>query len=236
MSERIARTALACVALACLCACSERAGVPPSTAELELMGQRAQHGGQVTATETLKYWAGKGVVVAQRELALVDASSPRKHDDARLWLARAGAAGDALAAYHLGDAYYYGKIGMHSDARQAWHWFGVAARAGNTKAAVMLSRMARGGEGGSKDATAATGWLKFASERGDAQAMLLLASAYAAGDGVERDERLASLWLGRAGNTPGSVMAAGNDEQRPSPDSTRPRRMARDTMLSWNTY
>lgn len=234
MSERLARTAAAGMLLACLCACGERAGVPPSTAELELMGQRALHGGQVTATETLKYWAAKGLPVAQRELALVDAGSPRKQDDARLWLARAGAAGDALAAYHLGDAYYYGKIGVHSDARQAWHWFGVAARGGNTKAAVMLSRMARGGEGGSKDARAATDWLKLASERGDTQAMLLLANAYAAGDGVERDERQASLWFGRAGNIPRAVVAA--DEQRPAFDSSRGHRIPRDTMLSWNSY
>ena len=147
--------------------------------------------------------------VAQRELALMLQRSPQGYAEAREWFKKAGAAGDGQAAFHLGQVYYRATLGVARDAAAAWQWYGLAAQYGEDRAALMLSRMAKYGDGVPQDLALSVKWLKFASEHGNAQAMFLLSNAYLSGDGVERDEHAARTWLEKSaqGDFPVAIQA-----------------------------
>ncbi len=233
-----------CAGILLTAACAEQLKAPPTAAEIESVAIQANQGRQEKAGRQLQQWAGLGLPVAQRELALMLQRTPAGYAEASLWFEKAGAAGDGEAAFTLGDAYYFARLGLARNAAAAWKWYGQAAQQGDDKAALMLSRMAKYGDGVPQDLALSVRWLKFASEQGNAQAMFLLSNAYLSGDGVERDARNARLWLEKSaqGDFPVAIQAlalateSGDLELKKDPDRARHllKEATEERRMHWN--
>ncbi|AIY41618.1 hypothetical protein LT85_2460 [Collimonas arenae] len=167
----------------------------PGSAQLESLGVLAKQGRQTHALEELQTWARQGSAVAQRELALAYADQAAHAKDAVFWFTKAAQGGDKEAAYVLAGAYYNGKLELDKNPEFAVQWYKKAAAQDDERAQLMLSRMAKYGEGMQKDLAQSVSWLQQASANGNAQAMFLLSNAYEAGDGVQRDLTMARSWL-----------------------------------------
>jgi len=166
----------------------------PSAAQIEAAAMAAAQTGNPEARQQLQRWARQGLPVAERELGTLYRKQPERQGAARQLLEHAARAGDAEAAFQLGELL---RVGMPAQAGQAaqpgapgqaWPWYRQAAEARHAKAALTLGQMAANGEGTRKDATESARWLALASELGSAHAMFLLSNAYRYGLGVERDE------------------------------------------------
>jgi len=181
-----------------LCACSATGDLQPTAAQIESIGIRSNQGRQDEAFELLQYWANRGMPVAQRELAMALLQTRGDAVRARAWFEQAAQGGDAEAALRLGEAYYSNRLGVTKDDAIARKYYRMGAEHGDNRAALMLARMARYGEGGNRDPGESVRWLALAAERGNAQAMFLLSNAYQSGDGVASDEALAGTWLEKA--------------------------------------
>lgn len=247
MRDKLSNTSklLSLLLVALLTACAEHGGATPDTAQLESLGIQAYHGKQAKALSELRYWAEQGLPVAQREMAIYAQSQTAGYAEAAAWYAKAAKGGDAESAYALGDAHYAGKLALQKDPVSAWSWFSMAAKAGNDKAALMLSRMTKYGEGVSPDLALSTYWLQQSSERGNAQAMFLLSNAYLYGEGVARNPELARTWLEKSaqGDFPVAIQALalaveGGDLEL-SKDPERARHLLKEATderrMHWNT-
>lgn len=183
-----------------LTACS--AALPTDTASIESVGMRAAQTGETASLQALEHWARAAkpplAAVAARELGLALARLPGRERDAADWLARGALAGDAEAAFVVGEAHRRGGLGWLPDAAAARPWFERAAGLGHADAALALARAAANGEAQRADPVQAFEWLGVASRKGSAQAMYLLAQAYAQGQGTPPDEALARHWLEQA--------------------------------------
>ena len=102
-------------------------------------------------------------------------------------------AGDADAAFNLGQAYRLGR-GVKVELARAQRWLEQAARAGHLDAQTTLGLLLFD----SGDRSGAMRWLKVAAERGDARAMLIYGTALFNGDGVPSDRVLAYAFVSRA--------------------------------------
>ncbi|PFH12316.1 hypothetical protein BCF11_4794 [Collimonas sp. PA-H2] len=178
-----------------LASCSDQQPAAPGSAQLESLGVLARQGRQASAVDQLQAWAQRGSAVAQRELALAYEDTAASEKDAAFWLSKAAQGGDREAAFVLAGAYYNGKLGLGKEPVLAAQWYKKAAAQDDERAALMLSRMAKYGEGMPQDLRQSVSWLQQASANGSAQAMFLLSNAYAAGDGVPQDLALAHSWL-----------------------------------------
>ncbi|GGC61355.1 tetratricopeptide repeat protein [Undibacterium terreum] len=224
--------------------CAQQSGTPPTTAQIESLSIQANQGRQEKAAAQLRQWAEQGMPVAQRELALLLQHSPAGYAEARGWFEKAASAGDGEAAFNLGEAYYFARLGVSRDAGMAWKWYEQAAQHGEDKAALMLSRMAKYGDGTQLDVAASVKWLKLSSEQGNAQAMFLLSNAYLSGDGVERNEVLARSWLEKSaqGDFPVAIqalaMAAEGGDLQLQKDPDRARHLLKEATeerrMHWN--
>ena len=162
-----------------LAAC--QAPPPPSTAEIEATAMHARQAGDRQAERRVRTWAVKGMPVAERELALVYQLRPERRADALRLFEQAARAGDAEAAFEMGQM-------LRPDAPgQAWSWYRMAAKWHHARAALMLGLLAENGEGVARNPVEAARWLSVASELGNPHAMFLLYNAYREGRGVERD-------------------------------------------------
>ncbi|MES2102686.1 MAG: tetratricopeptide repeat protein [Pseudomonadota bacterium] len=225
-------------------ACAEQAKAPPSAAQIESLAIQADQGQQQQAASQLRLWAEQGMPVAQRELALMLQRVPKGYADARQWFEKAGAAGDGEAAFSLAEAYYSARLGLPRDAAAAWKWYSQAAQQGHDKAALMLSRMAKYGDGVPQDLALSVKWLKFSSEQGNAQAMFLLSNAYLSGDGVQRDQHSARVWLEKSaqGDFPVAIQAlamateGGDLQLQKDPDRARHllKEATEERRMHWN--
>ena len=102
-------------------------------------------------------------------------------------------AGDADAAFNLGQAYRLGR-GVPIDLAAAQTWFEDAARQGHVDAQTTLGLLLfdTGNRiGGMR-------WLKSAAEQGEPRALLIYGTALFNGDGVVRDPVLAYAYVSRA--------------------------------------
>jgi len=189
----------------------------PGSAQLESLGVLATQGRQASARQQLLSWAKQGSVVAQRELAFAYQGEAASAKDAVFWFTRAAQGGDKQAAFVLAGAYYNGQLGVEKDPVQAARWYHRAAAQNDERAALMLSRMAKYGEGMPQDLQQSLAWLQQASNNGNAQAMFLLSNAYAAGDGVSRDPALARSWLEKSaqGDFPPALHSLALEEGAP---------------------
>ncbi|WP_394780561.1 tetratricopeptide repeat protein [Undibacterium sp.] len=244
MFQRKRNWIVICASALLAAACAEQANVPPTSAEIESVAIQANQGQQQKAARQLQQWAGQGLPVAQRELALMLQTTPAGYAEARQWFEKAGTAGDGEAAYAMGDAYYYARLGLTRNAVTAWKWYGQAAQKGDDRAALMLSRMAKYGDGVPQDLALSVKWLKSASEQGNAQAMFLLSNAYLSGDGVEHDEAKARTWLEKSaqGDFPVAIQAlalateSGDLELKKDPDRARHllKEATEERRMHWN--
>ena len=103
------------------------------------------------------------------------------------------AAGDADAAFNLGQAYRLGK-GVATDLGRAQRYLEQAARKGHVDAATTLGILLF--QNG--DQTGAMRWLRKAAEAGETRAMLLYGTALYNGDGVAQDRVTGYAFVKRA--------------------------------------
>ncbi|HEU4705379.1 MAG TPA: SPOR domain-containing protein [Sphingomicrobium sp.] len=102
-------------------------------------------------------------------------------------------AGDADAAFNLGQAYRLGR-GLPISLAAAQTWFERAARKGHLDAQTTLGLLLF--NGGNR--VGGLRWLKTAAERGEPRALLIYGTALFNGDGVVRDPVLAYAHVSRA--------------------------------------
>ena len=102
-------------------------------------------------------------------------------------------AGDADAAFNLGQAYRLGR-GVPVNLGEAQIWLERAAGHGHLDAQTTLGLLLFGNGNQSEGAR----WLKQAAEKGDARAMLIFGTALFNGDGVTQDQVLGYAYVSRA--------------------------------------
>ena len=102
-------------------------------------------------------------------------------------------AGDADAAFNLGQAYRLGR-GVPTNLAAAQAWFERAARKGHIDAETTLGLLLF--ENGNQ--TGGLRWLKAAAEQGEPRALLIYGTALFNGDGVERDPVRGYAYVSRA--------------------------------------
>ncbi|MEO8175305.1 MAG: SPOR domain-containing protein [Sphingomicrobium sp.] len=102
-------------------------------------------------------------------------------------------AGDADAAFNLGQAYRLGR-GVKANPAEAQTWFERAARKGHIEAQTTLGLMLY--EMGNR--VAALRWLKMAAAQGEPRALLIYGTALYNGDAVVRDPVLGYAYVSRA--------------------------------------
>lgn len=190
------RCACAVLLAAALAGCGHEA--VPTSAQIEALAMTAAQRGDPVAEQRLQRLAAQGATVAQRELGILYRARPTARADAQRLLLQAAQAGDAQAAFHLGELYRIPAAGIAADPAAAWPWYQRAAEGGQAKAALQLGLMAKNGNGVPRDATVAARWLKLAAELGNAHAMFLLSYAYREGEGVTRDSARAAALLEEA--------------------------------------
>ncbi|GGB85986.1 tetratricopeptide repeat protein [Pseudoduganella buxea] len=159
----------------------------PTPAQIESLAMTAAQRADPAAEQRLQDLAERGAVVARRELGILYKARPASRAEAHGLLLQAAQAGDAQAAFHLGEMLRSPSAGIKADPAAAWPWYQRAAEGGQARAALMLGLMAKNGEGVPRDAATAARWLQLASGLGNAHAMFLLSYAYREGDGVPRD-------------------------------------------------
>jgi hypothetical protein len=102
-------------------------------------------------------------------------------------------AGDADAAFNLGQAYRLGK-GVVIDLAQAQNWLERAARKGHVDAQTTLGLLLF--QNGNR--VSAMRWLNLAAEAGEPRALLMVGTALYNGDGVPADPVKAYAYVSRA--------------------------------------
>ncbi|MEO8547338.1 MAG: SPOR domain-containing protein [Sphingomicrobium sp.] len=102
-------------------------------------------------------------------------------------------AGDADAAFNLGQAYRLGR-GVPLNLASAQEWFEQAARKGHIDAQTTLGLLLF--DTGNR--IGGLRWLKLAAERGEPRALLIYGTALFNGDSVVRDPVLAYAYVSRA--------------------------------------
>ena len=106
-------------------------------------------------------------------------------------------AGAAEEQFQLGTMFRRG-VGVNTSARQARHWFQLAAEQGHPQAQYELARQLFHGIGALPDEHAAALWMEQAASRGVIDAKLNLATLYARGIGVRANAVTAQYWLRQA--------------------------------------
>lgn len=102
-------------------------------------------------------------------------------------------AGDADAAFNLGQAYRLGK-GVVIDLAQAQNWLERAARKGHVDAQTTLGLLLF--QNGNR--VGAMRWLSLAADAGEARALLMVGTALYNGDGIPEDHVKAYAYVSRA--------------------------------------
>ena len=99
---------------------------------------------------------------------------------------------------------------------QAYYWFSIAARTGNTTAMMLLAKMIASGEGTEKSEDRAIEWMLRAGEAGDSSAYFALGRAYETGQYTEKNPERAKHWYQegvKASNAPSAYrLARGYDK------------------------
>ena len=137
--------------------------------------------------------AGAAPANAQSVKAGIDAWQQADYDSAvKIWRPLAEA-GDADAAFNLGQAYRLGR-GVPISLAAAQTWLERAARKGHLDAQTTLGLLLF--NGGNR--ISGLRWLKTAAEQGEPRALLIYGTALFNGDGVVRDPVLAYAYVSRA--------------------------------------
>lgn len=134
---------------------------------------------------------------------------------------RAAEAGNAEAAYELGEAYWLGE-GVERDLPRAADWFNRAADGGSPRGQYLLGRAYAEGRGVDKEPATAARFFGRAATQGHAPAQYELGRAFANGIGVPQDRLWAGRWYGKAARQGhvdaqvayGALLAAGEGVER----------------------
>ena len=130
----------------------------------------------------------------------------------RIWRPLAEA-GDADAAFNLGQAYRLGR-GVPTNLAAAQTWFERAAHKGHLDAQTTLGLLLFD----SGNRTGGLRWLKSAADKGEPRALLIYGTALFNGDGVPEDRVLAYAFISRAaaqGLAPAKATLAEMDQLLP---------------------
>ncbi|HEV7814661.1 MAG TPA: tetratricopeptide repeat protein [Janthinobacterium sp.] len=167
-------------------ACQSKDEMLPSPAQIEATALTASQGGEASAERRVREWAEQGLPVAQRELGMLYRNRLERRAEAIALLEKAARAGDAEAAFQLGEMYRMAAGGKPEPAK-AWPWYKMAAENKHSTAALTLALLMKSGDGVSSNPTETAKWLTLASNLGNSHAMFLLHNAYQEGNGVPRD-------------------------------------------------
>lgn len=160
----------------------------PTPEQIEATALSARQNVESVSEGRISEWAARGLPVAERELAVLYRGRDGKRDEAIKLFEKAAEAGDAEAAFQLGEMYRIDVTGVKAEPSKAWAWYLEAAQRKHAKAALMLALLAKNGIGVVNNELEAAKWLTFASELGDSHATFLLYTAYQDGrGGVPRD-------------------------------------------------
>lgn len=110
---------------------------------------------------------------------------------------KAAVQGNAIAQYHLGLMYRFGK-GVTRNEKLAVHWYNKAALQGNSDGQVFLGLMYANGYGVTEDSAQAVSWYTKSAEQGNVLAQYLLGNMYNLGSGVTQDYVKSHEWYLKA--------------------------------------
>ena len=203
MKHSPATALLATLVTAALFGCQPQQAAPTS-AQIEAAGMKAQQEASAGAERKLMAWAQQThpqQPVAQRELGLLYQRRPAERGAAMRLFEQAARAGDAEAAYQLGEMLRSGATGAQGTANvtaqpaAAAPWYALAAQRRRAKAALALALLYKNGNGVARDDRLAAHWLTVASDADNPHAMFLLSYIYAEGRGVTADAAKARTLL-----------------------------------------
>ncbi|MBI4327634.1 MAG: SEL1-like repeat protein [Chloroflexi bacterium] len=106
--------------------------------------------------------------------------------------------GDAQSQLELGEAFYFGNLGVAEDEVEAVKWYRKAAEQNLADAQCNLGICYANGQGVAKDEVEAVKWYRKAAEQNLADAQCNLGNCYADGRGVAKDEVQAVKWYRKA--------------------------------------
>jgi TPR repeat protein len=121
-------------------------------------------------------------------------------DDIRIavkYFRLAAEAGNAAAAYKVGEAYENGK-GVALDPAQAWQWYRKASAAGDKYADVKIGYFYQKGIVVERNPAEAIRWYKMAQAKGNIWAYHMLGFMLADGEGTPQDVALAKNYFERS--------------------------------------
>src|SRR5438876_692798 len=95
--------------------------------------------------------------------------------------------GDAQSQFDLGQAFFFGDLGVAKDDAEAVKWYRKAVEQNFAQAQLNWGFSYHFGQGVAKDAVEAVKWFRKAAEQNDANAQYVLGVCYANGSGVAKD-------------------------------------------------
>lgn len=110
------------------------------------------------------------------------------------WKKAVAQAGDAGAAFRLGEEYFDAKV-VHRDIAEALKYYTFGAEHGDARAQMDLGSMYDKGWGVPRNAELAAKWYKAAADQGMAEAQYNIGTMYQTGEGVQKDERSAYAYF-----------------------------------------
>ena len=165
-------------------------GVPPTRDEANKWMRSAADQGLVEA----QYQMG---LMAELEPAADGQSITGNYAVAAEWFQKAAEGDHADAMLHLGDLYYYGKLGHNHP--EAAKWFRRAADQGQGKALLRLGELYRDNRADlPQDHAESARWFRLAAKQGDAEAEYSLGLLLLEGVGIPHDVEEAEHWLAEA--------------------------------------
>jgi TPR repeat protein len=135
-------------------ACQSKDEMLPSPAQIEATALTARQGSEASAERRVREWAEQGLPVAQRELGLLYKNRLDRRADAITMFEKAARAGDAEAAFQLGEMYRVTSAGGKAEPAKAWPWYEMAAQHKHAKAALALALLLKSGHGIAPDGAA----------------------------------------------------------------------------------
>jgi hypothetical protein len=127
-------------------ACQSKDDMPPAPAQIEATAYTASLSDETAAERRVREWAEQGLPVAQRELGILYKNRLDRRGDAIALLEKAAHAGDAEAAFQLGEIYRIADGSHKTDLVKAMNWYKLAAENKHPKAASMLALLSKGAD------------------------------------------------------------------------------------------
>lgn len=124
-------------------ACQSKDDMPPAPAQIEATAYTASLSNETAAERRVREWAEQGLPVAQRELGMLYKNRLNRRSDAIGLLEKAANAGDAEAAFQLGEIYRVAEGDNKADPDKAWNWYKLAAENKHPKAASRMALLSR---------------------------------------------------------------------------------------------